>query len=82
MYEAALDAAAIDNGGTDNGAPNVRPECSGRRYDAAFALDPDGNNVEVSSTHPCRPRDSPSDDIPEHWRMKARCRATGRQRAE
>ena len=39
-------AAAIDNGGTDNGAPGVRPEYSGR-YHAAFALDPDGNNVEA-----------------------------------
>ena len=38
--------AAIDNGGTDNGAPGVRPEYSGR-YHAAFALDPDGNNVEA-----------------------------------
>ena len=39
-------AAAIANGGTDNGAPGVRPEYSGR-YFAAFALDPDGNNVEA-----------------------------------
>ncbi|MGZ4419441.1 MAG: VOC family protein [Gaiellaceae bacterium] len=39
-------AAAIENGGTDNGAPGVRPEYSGRYY-AAFALDPDGNNVEA-----------------------------------
>jgi catechol 2,3-dioxygenase-like lactoylglutathione lyase family enzyme len=39
-------AAAIDNGGTDNGAPGVRPEYSGRYY-AAFALDRDGNNVEA-----------------------------------
>jgi catechol 2,3-dioxygenase-like lactoylglutathione lyase family enzyme len=39
-------AAAIGNGGTDNGAPGVRPEYSGR-YHAAFALDPDGNNVEA-----------------------------------
>ena len=39
-------AAAIGNGGTDNGAPGVRPEYSGRYY-AAFALDPDGNNVEA-----------------------------------
>ena len=39
-------AAAIDNGGTDNGAPGVRPEYSGH-YHAAFALDPDGNNVEA-----------------------------------
>ena len=34
------------NGGTDNGAPGVRPEYSGHYY-AAFALDPDGNNVEA-----------------------------------
>jgi catechol 2,3-dioxygenase-like lactoylglutathione lyase family enzyme len=39
-------AAAITNGGTDNGAPGVRPEYSGHYY-AAFALDPDGNNVEA-----------------------------------
>lgn len=39
-------AAAIANGGTDNGAPGIRPEYSGR-YHAAFALDPDGNNVEA-----------------------------------
>jgi catechol 2,3-dioxygenase-like lactoylglutathione lyase family enzyme len=39
-------AAAIVNGGTDNGAPGLRPEYSGRYY-AAFALDPDGNNVEA-----------------------------------
>jgi catechol 2,3-dioxygenase-like lactoylglutathione lyase family enzyme len=39
-------AAAIANGAADNGAPGVRPEYSGRYY-AAFALDPDGNNVEA-----------------------------------
>ncbi len=39
-------AAAIANGGTDNGAPGVRPDYSDR-YFAAFALDPDGNNVEA-----------------------------------
>jgi catechol 2,3-dioxygenase-like lactoylglutathione lyase family enzyme len=39
-------AAAIGNGGTDNGAPGIRPEYSGRYY-AAFVLDPDGNNVEA-----------------------------------
>jgi len=39
-------AAAIDNGGTDNGCPGVRPEYSGHYY-AAFVLDPDGNNVEA-----------------------------------
>jgi hypothetical protein len=39
-------AAAIDHGGTDDGARGIRPEYSGRYY-AAFALDPDGNNVEA-----------------------------------
>ena len=38
--------AATQNGGTDNGAPGVRPEYSGHYY-AAFVLDPDGNNVEA-----------------------------------
>ena len=39
-------AAAIANGGTDNGPPGLRPEYSGH-YVAAFVLDPDGNNVEA-----------------------------------
>jgi catechol 2,3-dioxygenase-like lactoylglutathione lyase family enzyme len=39
-------AAAVRNGGTDNGTPGLRPEYSGQ-YFAAFVLDPDGNNVEA-----------------------------------
>lgn len=39
-------AAAVAGGGTDNGAPGIRPEYSGRYY-AAFVLDLDGNNVEA-----------------------------------
>jgi catechol 2,3-dioxygenase-like lactoylglutathione lyase family enzyme len=39
-------AAAVRSGGTDNGAPGVRPEYSGSYY-AAFVLDLDGNNVEA-----------------------------------
>ena len=39
-------AAVINSGGTDNGVPGLRPEYSGHYY-AAFALDPDGNNVEA-----------------------------------
>jgi Glyoxalase/Bleomycin resistance protein/Dioxygenase superfamily len=39
-------AAAVRSGGTDNGAPGIRPEYSGRYY-AAFVLDPDANNVEA-----------------------------------
>ena len=45
---AAVDAfhkAALDHGGTDNGAPGERPYHPG--YYAAFALDPDGNNIEA-----------------------------------
>jgi catechol 2,3-dioxygenase-like lactoylglutathione lyase family enzyme len=37
--------AALASGGTDNGAPGERPYHPG--YYAAFALDPDGNNVEA-----------------------------------
>jgi catechol 2,3-dioxygenase-like lactoylglutathione lyase family enzyme len=37
--------AALANGGTDNGAPGERPYHPG--YYAAFALDPDGNNIEA-----------------------------------
>jgi catechol 2,3-dioxygenase-like lactoylglutathione lyase family enzyme len=39
-------AAAVQHGATDNGAPGMRPEYSGRYY-AAFVLDLDGNNVEA-----------------------------------
>lgn len=45
---AAVDAfhqAALAHGGKDNGAPGERPYHPG--YYAAFALDPDGNNIEA-----------------------------------
>jgi catechol 2,3-dioxygenase-like lactoylglutathione lyase family enzyme len=42
----AFHAAALEAGGTDNGAPGRRPEYHARYY-AAFVLDPDGNNVEA-----------------------------------
>ena len=38
-------AAALAAGGTDNGAPGVRPYHPD--YYAAFVLDPDGNNIEA-----------------------------------
>jgi catechol 2,3-dioxygenase-like lactoylglutathione lyase family enzyme len=41
FYDAALKA-----GGTDNGAPGLRPEYHASYY-AAFVLDPDGHNVEA-----------------------------------
>ncbi|MCE4538654.1 VOC family protein [Pelomonas sp. P7] len=41
----AFHRAALAAGGTDNGAPGERPYHPG--YYAAFALDPDGNNIEA-----------------------------------
>ncbi|HEX8127341.1 MAG TPA: VOC family protein [Allosphingosinicella sp.] len=42
----AFHAAAMANGGRDNGRPGVRPEYHPGYY-GAFALDPDGCNVEA-----------------------------------
>ena len=42
----AFYAAAMANGGKDNGPPGIRPEYS-ETYYAAFVIDPDGNNLEV-----------------------------------
>ena len=36
---------ALGAGGTDNGAPGVRAHYDAN-YDAAYVLDPDGNNIE------------------------------------
>jgi catechol 2,3-dioxygenase-like lactoylglutathione lyase family enzyme len=41
----AFYAAALSAGGRDNGKPGLRPYHRG--YYAAFALDPDGNNIEA-----------------------------------
>ena len=38
--------AALEAGGRDNGAPGVREDYSPTYY-AAFAYDPDGNNIEA-----------------------------------
>ena len=45
----AFHAAALSAGGKDNGAPGLRDTAKGYPpgYYAAFALDPDGNNVEA-----------------------------------
>ena len=43
---AAFHRAAIAGGGRDNGAPGERPEYHAG-YFGAYALDPDGNNVEA-----------------------------------
>lgn len=42
----AFYAAAIANGGKDNGAPGLRPQYH-ENYYGAFVVDPDGNNVEA-----------------------------------
>ena len=46
---AAVDAfhrAALAAGGTDNGAPGLRPQYHAHYY-GAFVLDPDGHNIEA-----------------------------------
>ena len=42
----AFHAAALAAGGTDNGAPGLRPHYHPNYY-GAFVLDPDGNNAEA-----------------------------------
>ena len=42
----AFFAAALANGGTDNGAPGPRPSYGADSH-AAFVLDPDGHNIEA-----------------------------------
>lgn len=43
--------AAIAAGGTDNGAPGLRPHYHPNYY-GAFVLDPDGNNIEAVCHEP------------------------------
>jgi catechol 2,3-dioxygenase-like lactoylglutathione lyase family enzyme len=43
--------AALEAGGTDNGAPGLRPNYTGRYY-AAFVIGPDGHNIEVVCHEP------------------------------
>lgn len=52
--------AALEHGGTDNGAPGERPYHPG--YYAAFVLDPDGNNIEAVF-HGAARRSAPSVEI-------------------
>lgn len=42
----AFYAAALQHGGTDAGAPGLRPEYDAHYY-AAFVFDPDGNKIEA-----------------------------------
>lgn len=43
---AGFHRAALANGGTDNGAPGLRPHY-GPKYFAAFVVDPDGHPIEA-----------------------------------
>jgi len=47
----AFHRAALRAGGTDNGAPGLRPQYSGKYY-AAFVIGPDGHNIEVVCHEP------------------------------
>jgi catechol 2,3-dioxygenase-like lactoylglutathione lyase family enzyme len=49
----AFHAAALANGGTDDGAPGLRPATQVVYY-AAFIRDPDGNRVEVMTVPPAK----------------------------
>jgi predicted lactoylglutathione lyase len=47
----AFHAAAIEAGGTDNGAPGVRAIYHADYY-GGYVLDPDGNNIEAVCHQP------------------------------
>jgi len=47
----AFHAAALANGGQDNGGPGLRPHY-GAHYYAAFAIDPDGYRIEAYCSRP------------------------------
>ena len=47
----AFHAAALAAGGTDNGAPGLRPHYHPHYY-GAFILDPEGNNIEAVCHQP------------------------------
>lgn len=47
----AFHAAAIEAGGSDNGAPGIRPVYH-EHYYAAFVLDPEGSNIEAVCQQP------------------------------
>lgn len=57
----AFHAAALKAGGTDNGAPGLRPEYHAS-YFAAFVLDPDGHNIEAVCHFPGAFQDQFSND--------------------
>jgi catechol 2,3-dioxygenase-like lactoylglutathione lyase family enzyme len=48
----AFHAAALQNGGSSDGAPGLRPHDGASGYYAAFIRDPDGNRVEAVTFTP------------------------------
>lgn len=59
----AFYAAALTAGGTDNGAPGVRPQYHDNYY-GAFVRDPDGNNIEAVCHTPDTGRDTDQGHAP------------------
>jgi catechol 2,3-dioxygenase-like lactoylglutathione lyase family enzyme len=47
----AFHRAALEAGGTDNGAPGLRPQYHANYY-AAFVIGPDGHNIELVCHEP------------------------------
>ncbi|HET9554942.1 MAG TPA: VOC family protein [Anaeromyxobacteraceae bacterium] len=72
----AFHAAALKAGGTDNGAPGLRPDYHPNYY-AAFVLDPSGHNMEAVCHAPAgaRKRAAPKAPARKAARPKASAKA-------
>lgn len=78
----AFHAAAIAAGGSDNGAPGLRPEYHPHYY-GAFIFDPEGNNVEVvSHADPTAPKPAPAAASPKPAARKAAPKAKVKGKAK
>ena len=75
----AFHAAALANGGTDNGSPGLRSDYHPHYY-ASFARDPDGNNIEcVCHEDPATPKVSASAAKAARPKAKAKVKAKARK---
>jgi catechol 2,3-dioxygenase-like lactoylglutathione lyase family enzyme len=71
----AFHAAAVAAGGSDNGAPGLRPEYHPHYY-GAFVFDPEGNNVEVvSHADPSTPKPVATKAAPKKVKAKPKAKA-------